>query len=129
MLDIGLLCAKSNIEMSTFYLPNNRIFSDFQGALAEQFVIQELKQSYQNFIYYWGREKGEAEVDFVVQYKNEVIPIEVKSAWNTQSKSLKTYIDIEKPEHAVKLSLNHYDKQKNLYSVPLYMISMFTELL
>ena len=129
MLDVGLLCAKTNIDISTFYQSDNSIFSDFQGALAEQYVLQELKQACDNPVYYWGREKGEAEVDFVMQYKNEIIPIEVKSSRNKQSKSLNTYIDLEKPEHAIRLSMNNYGIADNLYAVPLYMVSSLKDIL
>jgi predicted AAA+ superfamily ATPase len=124
MHDVGLLCAKADIDLSLFYLADNSIFNDFQGSLAEQFVLQELKQSYEKPILYWGREKSDAEVDFIMQHKNEVVPIEVKSAWNTRSKSLNAYISLEKPKYAVKLSLNNYAKNGDLYSIPLYMISL-----
>jgi hypothetical protein len=129
MLDVGLLCAKANIDVSTFYQSDNSIFSDFQGALAEQYVLQELKQICENPIYYWGRDKGEAEVDFIMQYKNEIIPIEVKSARNTQSKSLDIYIGLEKPKYAIKLSMKNYGINGNLHSVPLYMVSSFADII
>ena len=123
MLDVGLLCAKSNIDISTFYLNENDIFSDFQGALTEQYVLQELIQAQNNNVYYWGNKNGTAEVDFLLQHKNNIIPIEVKSTRNTQSKSLAAYIDLEKPPYAVRLSLKNYGENDKLFSVPLYMIA------
>ena len=128
MLDVGLLCAKSNIDISSFYLSDNNIFNDFQGALAEQFVLQELKQATDSPILYWGREKGEAEIDFILQYKSEIVPFEVKSAWNTQSKSLNAYRTIEKPKYAIRLSLKNYGESEGLYSVPLYLVASYKEM-
>jgi predicted AAA+ superfamily ATPase len=128
-LDTGLLCAKSNIDIASFYLSDNNIFSDFQGAMAEQYVLQELKQSLPDSpLYYWGRDKGDAEIDFLLQYKNELIPIEVKSTRNTKSKSLKAYCDLEKPKYAVRLSLKNFGVQDGLYSIPLYMIESLGEI-
>jgi len=129
MLDVGLLCAKSNIDISSFYLSDNSIFDDFQGALAEQFVLQELKQATENPILYWGREKGEAEIDFILQYKSDIVPIEVKSARNTQSKSLNTYRAIENPKYAIRLSLKNYGETEGLYSLPLYLVASYKEIL
>jgi len=130
MLDLGLLCAKSNIDIAGFYLPDNAVFSDFQGAMAEQYVLQELKQCLpDNPIYYWGREKGEAEVDFIMQYKNRIVPIEVKSARNTKSKSLNAYRNLEKPEQAVRMSMKNFGFDNGLYSIPLYMAESLAEIL
>jgi len=130
MLDLGLLCAKSNIDIASFYLSNNAIFSDFQGAMAEQYVLQEIKRSLpDNPIYYWGRDKGEAEVDFLLQYKSKIIPIEVKSTRNTKSKSLDAYLDLEKPEQAVRMSMKNFGVNNGLYSVPLYMAESLDEIL
>jgi hypothetical protein len=66
--DIGLLSALSNIDISTFYINRNNIFSEYQGALAEQYVLQELKYYSDNPILYWGRDKGTAKVDFIIQF-------------------------------------------------------------
>jgi len=127
MLDVGLLCAKSNIDLSLFYLPEPRIFDDFNGALAEQYVCQELKCAMSNPIFYWAREKGAAELDFIMQHKNDVIPIEVKSGKNTQAKSLKVYMDEYKPETAIRISLKNYGKEGNLLSLPLYLVGMLKQ--
>ncbi|MDR0307276.1 MAG: DUF4143 domain-containing protein [Chitinispirillales bacterium] len=130
MLDTGLFCAKSNIDISSFYLPDNTIFSDFQGAMTEQYVLQELKQSLPHTsIYYWGREKGDAEIDFMIQYKSSLVPIEVKSTRNTKSKSLDAFRDLEKPKYAVRLSLKNFGTENGLFSIPLYMIESLGDVL
>jgi len=130
MLDLGLLCAKSNIDIAGFYLPGNTIFSDFQGAMAEQYVLQEIKQCLpDNPIYYWGRDKGEAEIDFLMQYKSRIVPIEVKSTRNTKSKSLDAYRNLENPEQAVRMSMKNFGFDNGLYSIPFYMMESLSEIL
>jgi len=129
MLDVGLLCAKSNIDLSLFNLPEPRIFDDFHGALAEQYVCQELKCTTSNPVFYWAREKGTVELDFIMQHKNDAIPIEVKSGKNTQTRSLKVYMDEYKPSTAIRISLKNYRRDGNLLSLPLYLVGLLSSCL
>jgi len=122
MLDVGLLAAKARLDISTFLTSENGIFNEFKGALAEQFALQELKALTKFPVFYWGNASGKAEVDFIVQYKNEIVPIEVKSSVNTKSQSLSVYIEKYHPENAVRVSLKNYGRNGKLLSVPLYMI-------
>ena len=128
MLDIGLFGAKSNISPRDIFAPNTDITGCFNGALAEQFVCQELK-SENISLFYWGKEKGQAELDFIIQSNGEIIPVEVKSGQNTKAKSLQVYINEYNPAHAVRTSLKNFGIEKNLYSVPLYMISGILEII
>lgn len=131
MLDVGLLCAKANVDMTSFFAGNTKIFCDLNGALAEQYVCQELTAAMQNPLYYWGRDKGMAEVDFIIQYRNEIIPIEVKSAFNKRSLSLDVYMDLIKPKIAVRTSMRNFGCTSlgygSLFSIPLYMIGSLAE--
>ena len=78
---------------------------------------QSIANDYTN--YYW--ESGRvAEVDFIIQRDGKVIPIEVKSADNTKAKSLKIYMDLHKPEYAIKLSTKNFGFEDNKKSTPLY---------
>jgi len=132
MLDVGLLCAKTNVDLSLFYIAEPKIFADFHGALTEQYVCQELKCSASNSIFYWGRDRGAAEIDFIMQYKNEVVPIEVKSGKNTQAKSLSVYMGEYKPKIAVRTSLCNiakFNAKATLREIPLYMIGSFEKFL
>ena len=129
MLDIGLLCAKINVDLSVFYEANPKIFLDFHGAISEQYVCQELKATCENPLFYWGRDKGAAEIDFIMQYKNEIIPIEVKSERHTQSKSLKVYMEEYNPKTAVRISLKNIGVNNTLHSVPLYLIGSLLDVL
>jgi predicted AAA+ superfamily ATPase len=129
MLDIGLFGAKANIYPRDIFAPNVDISGNFNGALAEQFVCQELKSAKINPLFYWGKEKSQAEVDFLIQGDGEIIPVEVKSAQHTKSKSLQVYISEYKPVHAVRSSLRNYGAMNNLLSVPLYMIVDLMEII
>jgi predicted AAA+ superfamily ATPase len=128
MLDIGLFGAKSDLDINALLYGNDELFGIFNGAMTEQFVLQELKAA--GFSpYYWGREKGAAEVDFIVSWRNEIVPVEVKSGIRTKSKSLDVYRGLYHPRHAVRTSLNNYGQINGLYSVPLYMIANFSDIL
>jgi predicted AAA+ superfamily ATPase len=115
--DIGLLCAKKEIvPEDVLYLSSE--LNDFKGGMAENYVCNQLIASdYTN--YYWESDRV-AEVDFIIQRDGKVIPIEVKSADNTRAKSLKIYMDMYKPEYAIKLSTKNFGFEDNKKTVPLY---------
>jgi len=128
MLDTGLFCAKADLDITIFFENSNDLLSVFNGAVSEQFVLQELVTA--GFKpYYWGRDKGEAELDFIIQWKNEIVPIEIKSGIRKKSKSLNVYAQMYNPKHAVRSSLRNYGKTDSLYSVPLYMIANLNSVL
>ncbi|QSX16776.1 ATP-binding protein [Glaesserella parasuis] len=125
-LDIGLLSAHSHLDASVL-LDGSRIFSEFKGALTEQYVLQQLIANQDNPVFYWATEKGTAEVDFVVQQKQAVIPIEVKAEENLKAKSLKVYVEQFQPEHAFRFSMADYRELDWLVNVPLYGVLLFGE--
>lgn len=124
-LDIGLLSAQSHLDASVL-LDGSRIFSEFKGALTEQYVLQQLIANQDNPVFYWATEKGTAEVDFVVQQKQSVIPIEVKAEENLKAKSLKVYVEQFQPERAFRFSMADYREQDWLVNVPLYGFNVLT---
>lgn len=122
LVDVGLLGAMSNLDYAVI-IEENRLFVEFKGALAEQYICQELMYRYQDELFFYSDSKSEMEVDFMIQSRNEPIPIEVKSGSVVQAKSLKQYIKKYKPSYAVRFSLlkNKYDetiKNYSLWSVP-----------
>jgi predicted AAA+ superfamily ATPase len=131
MLDTGLLSAAARLDITTFYDPKPLVFKEFKGAITEQFVLQELKTlgilPGSMPIYYWGRDEGKSEVDFIVQWRNEVVPIEVKSGIRTQSKSLDIYRELYRPAYAVRTTLKGFGISGGLYSIPVYMIASFAD--
>jgi hypothetical protein len=119
LLDVGLLAAMGNLDIQTFIVEHS-LFEEFKGALAEQYVLQQFKSVEQLPIYYWTAEKATAEVDFLIQYQNRIIPIEVKASENLKAKSLKSYHQKFNPEISIRTSLSDYRKEEWLINLPLY---------
>ncbi len=116
--DTGLLCAMANLTPDIL-LKENILFVEFKDTLSEQFVLQQLvSQSYEAF--YWSPENAQSEVDFVIQKDNMVIPIEVKSAENVRSRSLRVYYDKYKPEVCIRTSLAGFQTQEWMKNIQLY---------
>jgi len=124
MVDIGLMVAMSELEAKVI-LEGSRIFEEFKGALTEQFVFQQLVQNKNLVITYWSSERYDSEIDLLLQYSNEVIPVEVKSAENLNAKSLRTFCEKFTPQNAIRTSLSDYRKESWLTNVPLYLIGDF----
>lgn len=118
-LDVGLLGAMADIDPKIL-LNKNDVMTEFKGAFSEQFICQQFRVHEINSIYYWSAERGTAEIDFVLQIKNTVIPIEVKAEENLQAKSLKVYMEKFNPQIAVRSSLSEYRKTGTMINVPLY---------
>ena len=119
MIDVGLLGAMSDLDVKTI-LEGNAIFTEFKGALTEQYVLQQLISTVKQKIYYWSAERSTAEVDFVIKIAGSVIPIEVKAEENLQAKSLKAYHEKYKPKFAIRTSMSDYRQQDWLCNIPLY---------
>jgi predicted AAA+ superfamily ATPase len=126
MLDTGLLSAHANLDIKTFFSTEYDVFKEFKGAIAEQFVLQELKLK-KIPVFYWSNSTGKAEVDFVIQNEDKIIPIEVKSGESAKAKSLGVYIEKYKPQTAIRASLSNYKKRDSLIDVPLYFTSFLCQ--
>ena len=105
MNDIGLLSRSVGLRPEA--LLSDGIFDEFKGALTEQYVLQELIANGRE-PFYWSNERGRADVDFIIQAANDILPIEVKSGINLKAKSLKFYIDKYRPKKAIRTSLADY---------------------
>ncbi len=124
--DIGLLGAMSRLSAKTI-VEGNSIFTEFKGALTEQFVFQQLKLNNDWSINYF-RLDNNNEVDFIIQNeRDEIIPIEVKAGENLRSKSFKFFCEKYKPETAIRTSLSDYRKESWMTNLPLYMFKRFIE--
>jgi predicted AAA+ superfamily ATPase len=117
MLDVGLLNAVAKVEPAVL-LEKNNILTEFKGAMTEQFVAQQLRIRYE--LYYWTTSAGNAEVDFVIQRRDDIIPIEVKAEENLKSKSLSVFVEKFKPRLAYRSSMSAYREQDWMTNVPLY---------
>jgi hypothetical protein len=116
-VDIGLMNALASLDPKIL-LEKNSILTEFKGALTEQFVAQQLKIRHE--LYYWSAPNATAEVDFLIQSRNTLIPVEVKAEENLKSKSLKSYADKYHPEKAFRTSMSPYRDQDWMVNVPLY---------
>ena len=123
LVDTGLLSAMADID-STKLLEGNAIFTEFKGALTEQYVFQQLNSTGEFVIYYWSAERSTAEIDFVIQHNNHIIPVEVKAEENLQAKSLKVFREKFKPDISIRTSMSDYRKQNQLTNLPLYAMSL-----
>lgn len=128
ILDTGLLGAMIEINEKTL-LEGNSIFTEFKGALTEQFVLQQLKSMKDISIFYWSAEKSTAEIDFIIQNENEIIPIEVKAEENLQAKSLKTFYEKYNNSNCIRTSMSDYREQGWLKNIPLYYINELLNLI
>lgn len=120
--DVGLLGAMAKLPLKTI-IDDNTIFTEFKGALTENFVIQQLLLNEENDIYYWTNENSTSEVDFVIQNEEEIIPIEVKSGTNIKSVSFKFFYEKYKPAKAIRVSLADYKQEDWMINIPLYAIN------
>ncbi|MDR1100868.1 MAG: ATP-binding protein [Clostridiales bacterium] len=116
--DIGLLNANKNIipEDILYESPD---LNDFKGGMTENYVCQQLVTG-RKILYTWHSE-GIAEIDFIYQdAQGKLILVEVKSADNTQAKSLTAYVKKHKPAYAIKLSTKNFGFVNGIKTVPLY---------
>ena len=121
ILDVGILGAMTRIDEKVL-LEGNKIFTEFKGALTEQFVLTELKSNKDIPIYYWSAIRATAEIDFVIQLGVDIIPIEVKSEENLQAKSLKAFVEKYKTTKNIRTSMSNYREEEWLINIPLYSI-------
>lgn len=127
MVDVGLLGALVDIDIKTL-LNGSELFEEFKGALTEQFALQQLITDKELAIYYWSAENATAEIDFLVQFSGQIIPVEVKAEENLKAKSLKVFCEKYKPATAIRTSMSDFRKEDWLTNLPLYAIGQLSEL-
>jgi uncharacterized protein len=120
-LDVGLLTAQCGLDAKTL-LEGNAIFTEFKGALTEQYVQQQLRAACDISPNYWSSSSGYAEIDFLFQVGQDIIPVEVKAEENLRAKSLKTYHLKFSPKKSIRTSMSDYRKESWLVNLPLYAI-------
>ena len=118
MLDTGLLGAMLKLSSDIIIKPNE-LFSEYNGAFIENYIAQELLVNGSNELFYW-TSKSEAEVDFILQLKDKIYPVEVKSGISKNIKSLRSYADKYKPKTIFRTSPRNFIKDKDFINVPLY---------
>lgn len=135
LLDVGLLGAMNNVGARTI-LDSEALFSSFKGALAEQFVAQEILACGQagnnldpgNKLHYFVNQTTRTEIDFIVDgnaLEPQPVPIEVKAGVNLRAKSLTAFVKKYQPPLAVRTSLAHPSKDGVIEDVPLYALGAY----
>lgn len=125
MFDHGIFQRLLGLELSQHLLAD-----DFEtinkGNLTEQFAGTEILK-YQNpqnndQLYYWHREKhgSSAEVDFLIQKAEKIIPIEVKSGRQGKMQSMWMFLEEKKGENGIRISLENFGSYAGIYVYPLY---------
>jgi predicted AAA+ superfamily ATPase len=119
LIDVGLLGALSNLE-PRLVLEKTNIFTEFKGALTEQFVAEQLL-AVGRPLYYFSSDDAKTEVDFMIEIDGRPVPIETKSAANLNSKSLAYFVAKNQIPLAVKLSLKPAKTNPVVQNQPLYL--------
>ena len=120
-LDIGLLCALSGLDTSSI-ADGNVLFTEFKGALTEQYVCQQLVSDCGLSPYYWSAENSRGEIDFLVQRGSGIYPIEVKAEESLRSKSLRAFSERYSGTIPRRFSLSGFRDQGWMRNVPLYTV-------
>lgn len=123
LVDVGLLGAQSNLSPQTT-IDGDVLFTEFKGALTENYVAQEWIANKQQELCYWTSE-GIAEIDFLIEEGHDIYPLEVKSGSSHKKKSLLVYKQKYAPSKLIRTSLMNLKQDGDLYNYPLYLISRF----
>lgn len=118
-LDVGLLRRLSGLSPNAI-AEGNRLLVEFKGALTENYILNSLVMQFEGMPRYWTSE-NRAEVDFLVQIENDIIPVEVKSDENVLGKSLTLYRKQFAPKLSIRYSLRNLKQEDGLLNIPLFM--------
>lgn len=121
IVDVGLLGAMSGLDSATI-VNGNRVFTEFKGALTEQYVLQQL--ILRHHPYYFAKANSRQEIDFLIEEGGEVIPIEVKAEENLKAKSLRQFVEDNRSAMAYRLSMSAFRKEEWLTNIPLFCASI-----
>ena len=128
-LDVGLTQSILNYDLTQWFLNPLAEFVN-KGSLVESFVGQELLAYADPYrrqtLFYWHREArtSQAEVDYVIQDRDKVLPIEVKSGLGTTLKSLHSFLEShEAADHGIRFSAHNYSRFETIHSYPLYAVA------
>ena len=119
MNDVGLLRRMSNLD-SKIIIQGNKLFEEFKGAYAENYILNMLTYLYENTPNYFTFDRYE--IDFVIQNKNEIIPIEVKANKSTNNLSLTRYNERNENKISVRFSMNNLIQNEKIINIPLFLV-------
>ena len=126
MCDIGLLRRKANLD-SRIVIEGNRLFEEFKGALTENYVLNMLIFIYNSNPNYYIFDRHE--IDYIIQEKNKIVPIKVKSSESANNSSLTKFNNMNNNEISIRYSNNNLDKSGKILNIPLFMVEYTKKLL
>lgn len=118
--DVGLLCRKFNLSPQAA-VNSHRLFTEFKGVLSENYILISLVRQFGQIPVYW-TSGNQAEVEFLLQVDNQIIPIEVKSEENVKAKSLSMYRKKYAPTLSLRFSTRNLRRDDDLLNLPLYLV-------
>lgn len=127
VLDVGLLGAMVNASPAVMMIENS-VFSEYKGAFSENYVLTQLKSIPDIVISYYSKENSRMELDFIVEYSDNLYPIEVKAEENVNAKSLRQFISVDNAENGlvgIRYSMKGYTDQDWIVNIPLFDIEAF----
>ncbi|MGM9697398.1 MAG: ATP-binding protein [Prevotella sp.] len=124
--DVGLLCSKFSLSAQSA-ISGNRLFTEFKGILSENYVLQSLRRQFGDNIFYW-TSGNTAEVEFVLQMDNDIVPVEVKSENNVKAKSLSIYRKTYSPSLSLRFSTRNIRKDDDFLNLPLYLADRISDI-
>ena len=124
VFDTGLLKHMAGIDNSAILLKSDY---QFKGPLTENYVLQQLRSQFEVEPRYFSDKNSE--IDFVIQYGTEIIPIEAKGGEDKSAPSFKKYIADHQPDHAIRFSKRGYRKDGYITNLPLYLARKTKDLL
>lgn len=119
MNDVGLLRKMSNLD-SKIVVEGDKLFEEFKGAFTENYVLNMLTSTLNLVPNYYTFDRNE--IDFIIQYKNNIVPIEVKANKSTNNTSLTKYNEKFNNELSVRFSMNNLSKDGKILNIPLFLI-------
>jgi len=122
-LDVGLLGAMARVPVNLL-AQGERLFNEYEGAFVENYVAQQLVSHFHKNLYYWRSKGGKAELDFLCEFEDRILPLEVKAGINPRSKSLRSYDVQFQPSRLMRTSLLNLKKDGKIVNLPLYAISL-----
>lgn len=130
LADVGLLRRLSQLSPTAFG-EGNRLFTEFKGALTENYVLQSLLPQYEVVPRYWSQNNPPYEVDFLIQRENDIFPIEVKADVNIKNKSLTKFAEQYPSETKLRIrfSLNNLKLDGDVLNIPLFMADRTNQVL
>ncbi|MRR31194.1 DUF4143 domain-containing protein, partial [bacterium] len=130
LVDVGLLRRLAMLAPTAFG-EGNRLFTEFKGALSENYVLQAMQGQFEATPRYWSVINPSYEVDFLIQRENDVFPVEVKSEDNVDSSSLRKFKErfSDQVKLRIRFSLDNLKLDDDLLNIPLFMADYADQLI